>query len=147
MAFSGISNTAGTNKGGLGGSQTSGYQLWKGEKGVNGNEAGGSGGSGYYGGFKGQRVSNVVSGGSGGGGGGSSFIASMYQDSQNLIYFNRPNMINGRSSMLTLTSKKETGHIGNGIARITKVSIFETYNHKQMNISVLLTFILLVCVK
>ena len=130
VGFSGGSNTAGTNKGGQGGNQTYGYRLWQGEEGISGNEAGGSGGSGYYGGFGGQRTVTTASICSGGGGGGSSYIASIYQDSQNKINIKHPVIIDGRSSMPTLTSSKEIGHIGNGIARITRVGVIETYEQK-----------------
>jgi hypothetical protein len=125
------------------------YKGQNGSFGIGGNSAlnyGGGGGSGYYGGAGGcnspRNSSNSgVSGGEIPGSGGSSFISgypgcnaiSGSSASTNIIHTGSPNhysgyvfsnmqMIAGDSSMPSPSGGTETGHTGNGYARITFVS-------------------------
>ena len=122
----GLIINSGLNKGGFGyGGTNDGYKTVLG---------GCAGGSGYYGGGAANRAH-------GGGGGGSSFISgylgcnaiSESSTSNNIIHTGSPNhyskylftnsqMIDGASSMPSPTGGTETGHTGNGYARITFVS-------------------------
>ena len=140
VGFKGKSNNAGNNEGGLGGNQTNGYKLGQGEQGDDGNEAAGSGGGGYFGGFRGKRGG---ADGGGGGGGGSSYIASFYQLESKIVEILKPIMLDGSSSMPSLSTTKEIGHIGNGIARITKVRIADTCYHKHQTRHTFLIYIMI----
>ncbi len=122
----GLIINSGLNKGGFGyGGTNDGYKTVLG---------GCAGGSGYYGGGAANRSH-------GGGGGGSSFISgylgcnaiSESSTSDKIIHTGSPNhyskylftnsqMVDGASSMPSPTGGTETGHTGNGYARITFVS-------------------------
>lgn len=123
-------------KRGLGGTQTTGYAFGTGEKGDNTGIAGycsghSAGGGGYYGGTGGKQTGgncHMI-----GGGGGSSFIsgysgcnavnASGVHTGQPNHYsgyvFTSAQMIAGSGSMPSPTYSTETGHAGNGYARIS----------------------------
>ena len=121
----GRNNAAGTLTSGLSGNQTYGYKKGEGEPGKPGNEAGGSGGSGYWGGFAGGGTSGSLSGGAGGSGG-SSYISGYPGCSViNGFIFTSTSMIPGNSEMPStedFIKKEETGHTGDGFARITCIS-------------------------
>lgn len=102
----GATQTAG---GAHGGASQSGTFGRGGDTGVAYTWPGAGGGGGYYGGGAGANES----GGGGTGGGGSGFVSSILYDAET---------IPGNTSITSPTGVAETGHAGNGYARITKIS-------------------------
>lgn len=99
IGASGVNN--GNLKAGLGGTQTKGYQLGMGESVTTETDTGGGGG-GYYGGY----ATNFYNGGAGGGSGYSGGVAEGIT-------------LEGDSVLPSVLGAAETGHAGNGYARIT----------------------------
>lgn len=106
-------NITATNASGSGGTQTSGYSQGNGQSEIWINDAGGGGG-GWYGGYGGTN-NNM------GGGGGSGYIA------DELII---AETIGGNNTFLDPQGVQETGHWGNGYARITYTNPNASANFK-----------------
>lgn len=130
--------------GGAGGGSASGGLGSNGQFGIGGaaNATHGSGGgSGYYGGGGGGYIANGVSSGSGG----SSFISGYpgcnaidingNPTNQSIHYsgiqFDDAVVLDGSKSMVSPTGTTETGHSGNGYARITYLGTSDTVNDRD----------------
>lgn len=99
------SGKAVTGQAGSGGSQTSGYRQGNGQSEIWTDDSGGAGG-GWYGGYGGY--SNNM-----GGGGGSGYISDELKNAET---------IGGNQTFLAPDGTEETGHWGNGYARITYIN-------------------------
>ena len=111
---------------GIGGGQTTGYQFGVGQ-GSNGENLNGGGGGGWYGGGQGANST--------GGGGGSGYVytsatASSYPSGcllNSSYYLTEAQTIAGNTSFTAPDGTAETGHSGNGFARITLLDLATDY--------------------
>ena len=101
----------------------------------------GAGGGGYYGGGSGYDKDVSASGG-----GGSSYISG-YKDcikhASNIV-FRKAVMIPGNESMPQPNGNAKSGYIGQGVARITFLSFFNTCKLKNRSILCVFTYILII---
>ena len=101
----------------------------------------GAGGGGYYGGGSGYDEGESATGG-----GGSSYISG-YKDCKkhaSNIVFRKAVMIPGNESMPQPNGNAKNGYIGQGVARITFLSSFNTCKLKNRSILCVFTYILII---